>query len=186
MQTNFSKAVDDVKENVLQTASENDNKFVETIKENVKAAATKLTEVEKDKASYQQQQVQYESEKLETKQKKNKQEQNEDYWTNKSKRRQFHYDGVKPIMKFVKIDDPMNLFCLYFLTFVLIIPFLIGKLIRGTFGALVAGASDSNRGKTARGFLWTITCVFATLILICLVYLFLKSQGIDILANIKK
>lgn len=185
IQTQFSKKMDEVKENVLVDAAETDNQFVETIKKNVKETAVKLTEVEHNKAEYQGQQVDYEKEKLETKQKKNIHEQAEDKWVNRQKRRQYHYDGVKPIMKFVKIDDPMNLFCLYFLTVILIIPFLIGKFIRGTFGALVAGASDSNRGRTARGFLWTITCVFATLVLICLVYLFLKWQGIDLLANIK-
>lgn len=185
IQTQFTKKMDEVKENVLTQAAEADNQFVETIKKNVKEAAVKLTEVERGKAEYQEQQVDYEKEKLETKQKKNIHEQAEDKWANRQKRRQYHYDGVKPIMKFVKIEEPMNLVCLYFLTIVLMIPFLIGKLIRGTFGALVAGASDGNRSKTAKGFLWTITCVFATLVLICLVYLFLKWQGIDLLANIR-
>lgn len=184
IQTQFSKSMDTVKENVLKEASITDQKFVETVKENVKKAAVKLTEVERGKAEFQEQQVDYEKEKLDTKQKQNIHTQQEDKWTNRQKRRQFHYDGVKPIMKFVKIDEPMNLFCLYFLTFILIVPFLIGKLINGTFGALVAGASDGNRSKAAKGFLWTITCVFATLVLICLVYLFLKWQGIDLLANI--
>ena len=40
IQTQFSKAMDIVKENVLQEASQNDEKFVNTIKENVKAAMT--------------------------------------------------------------------------------------------------------------------------------------------------
>ena len=50
---------------------------------------------------------------------------------------------------------------------------------------LISGASDGSRGKAAKGFLWTITCVFVLLALVCLVYLFLKSQGIDLLTNIK-
>lgn len=186
IQTQFSKAMDTVKENVLQEASQNDEKFVNTIKENVKAAATKLTEVEKNKADFQQQQVQYESEKLGTKQRKNIHEQNEDTWLNKQKRRQFHYDGVKPIMEFVGIKEPMNLAFLYLLAVILTPLFLVAKFIKGTFGTLVAGASDEKRSKAAKGFLWTMLCIFTLLVVICLVYLFLKWQGIDILANIKR
>ena len=185
IETQFSKQMDVVKENVLKDAAVTDNQFVDTIKKNVKEAAVKLTEVERGKAEFQEQQIDYEKEKLETKQKKNVHEQSEDKWANRQKRRQFHYDGVKPIMEFVNIKDPMNLICLYFLTLILIIPFLIGKLIKGTFGTLVSGASDGSRSKAAKGFLWTITCIFALLVVVCLVYLFLKWQGIDLLANIR-
>lgn len=181
----FSKNMDIVKENVLKEAAANDDTFVDTIKKNVKSAAVKLTEVEKAKATYQEQQVQFESEKLDTQQQKNLHTQQEDKWSNRQKRRQYHYDGVAPIMKFVNITEPMNLVCLYFLTIVLMIPFLIGKFLRGTFGTLIAGATDGSRSKLAKGFLWTIACAFALFILICLVYLFLKWQDVDILANIK-
>lgn len=185
METDFSKRMDEVKQNILTEASVEDKRFVETVKENVKKAAEKLTEVEKKKAEYQEQQVDYESEKLDTQQKKNVHEQNEDKWINKQKRREFHYNGVKPIMTFVGINDPMNLGFLYILAIILAPMFLLSKFIKGTFGTLIAGASDGNRTKAAKGFLWTIVCVFALLVVICLVLLFLKWQGIDVFANIK-
>lgn len=185
IETDFSKKMDIVKENILVDASEKDEAFVTTVKENVKQAAVTLTEVEKDKAKFQQQQVSYESEKLATKQGQNKNQQNEDKWTNKQKRRQFHYDGVAPILQFVGIDKPMNLIVLYLFVIVLTPIFLVAKFIKGTFGTLLAGASDDKRGKTAKGFLWTLLCLVVILTVICLVYLFLKWQGIDLLANIK-
>lgn len=185
IQTQFSKQMDVVKENVLSQAAENDTNFVDTIKRNVKEAAVRLTEVEKDKADLQGQQIKYESEKLSTKQIKNENEQKEDKWDNKRKRRQFHYDGVKPIMEFVGVKEPMNLVFLYFLTIILTPIYLVAKLIRGTFGALIAGASDSQRGKMAKGFLWTVLCVFVLITVVSIVYLFLKWQGIDLLRNIK-
>lgn len=178
MQTGFSKAMDVVKENVLDEASTTDKEFVQTIKENVKQAAVKLTEVEKDKADYQQQQVKYESEKLETEQKKNIHTQSVDKWENRQRRRQYHYDGVKPIMEFVGIKSPLNLFFLYFFAIILTPIYLVAKFINGTFGALLAGASDGNRGKMAKGFLWTLLCVLALVIVACLVWLFLRWQGI--------
>lgn len=66
----FVSRMDIVKQQVLQDASESDQSFVETIKENVKQAAVVHTEVEKEKASLEKQSVQYEQEKLSTKQKR--------------------------------------------------------------------------------------------------------------------
>ena len=185
LNTQFSKKMEDVKQNILVNASAEDDKFVETVKKNVKEAAVKLTEVEKGKANLQQQKIEYESDKITTKQKQEEHTQHADKWEDKRKKRQYHYDGVKPIMEFVGIEQPMNLFFLYALAILLSPLFLIAKLCKGTFGALLAGANDKDRSKAAKGFLWTLLCVFSLLVLICVVYLFLKTQGINLLANIK-
>ena len=124
----FADKMDDVKVNVLEQASEEDKKFVETVKGNLKDAAVKHTEVEQEKAKFAKQKVQYEEEKLDTEQRRNEQQQLEDKWENRRKKRQYHYDGVKPIMTFVGIKEPLNLFFLYFLTVILVWFFLINKL----------------------------------------------------------
>lgn len=174
----FAKRMDDVKVQVLENASNEDEKFVKTVKENLKDAAVKHTEVEQKKAEFVKQKVQFEQEKLETKQKENVHQQQEDKWANRQKRRQYHYDGVKPIMQFVGIETPMNLLLLYFLTLVLVWFFLIGKLLKGTIGALIAGASDADRPKAVKGFLWTLLAIFTVIIIAMAVYLFLRWQGI--------
>lgn len=174
----FTDRMDDVKLKILQDASISDEKFVKTIKDNVKEAAVVNTEVEREREAFAKQSVQYEREKLSTKQQKNTIEATEDKWANREKRREFHYNGVKPIMEFVGISKPMNLLLLYFLTAVLIWFFLLAKLWRGTIGALIAGAEDANRPKTVKGLLWTLLAVVVIGILAGLVYLFLKWQGI--------
>lgn len=174
----FVSRMDIVKQQVLQDASESDQSFVETIKENVKQAAVVHTEVEKEKASLEKQSVQYEQEKLSTKQKRNINVSREDRWANREKRREYHYNGVKPIMEFVGIKTPMNLFLLYFLTLILIWFFLLSKLLRGTIGALIAGAEDANRPKAVKGLLWTLIGAIAVGALLCVVYLFLKWQNL--------
>lgn len=174
----FAKRMDDVKVQVLENASNEDEKFVKTVKENLKDAAVKHTEVEQKKAEFVKQKVQYEQEKLETKQKENVHQQQEDKWANRQKRRQYHYDGVKPIMQFVGIETPMNLLLLYFLTLVLVWFFLIGKLLKGTIGALIAGASDADRPKAVKGFLWTLLAIVTVIIIVMVVYLFLRWQEI--------
>lgn len=177
-ENNFTERMDDVKLKILQDASVSDEKFVKTIKDNVKEAAVVNTEVEREREAFAKQSVQYEREKLSTKQQKNTIEATEDKWANREKRREFHYNGVKPIMEFVGITKPMNLLLLYFLTAVLIWFFLLAKLWRGTIGALIAGAEDSNRPKTVKGLLWTLLAVVVIGIVAALVYLFLKWQGI--------
>ena len=173
----FAKTMDQVKVKVLEDASVSDDGFVETVKKNLKQAAVKHTEVEKAKADFAEQEVQFESEKLSTQQQKNQHVAAEDRWENKQKRREFHYNGVKPIMKFVDISEPMNLFILYFLTFVLTPFYLLSKLFKGTVGAVIAGASDSDRPKAVKGFLWTLIGLTAVCLLVCLLYLFFKWQG---------
>lgn len=184
-QTSFSKKMDDVKQNILAEASTKDDKFVSTVVENVKDAAVQYTQVEQKKARLEQQRVQYESEKLDTQQKANANQQAEDKWINRQKRREYHYNGVKPIMLFVGITEPMNLMFLYFFAIILIVPFFIAKFFRGTIGALLCGAEDANRSKAAKGFIWTIIAIVIALSVLCLIYLFLKWQGIDILEKFK-
>lgn len=174
----FAKRMDDVKVQVLENASNEDEKFVKTVKENLKDAAVKHTQVEQKKAEFVKQKVQFEQEKLETKQKENVHQQQEDKWANRQKRRQYHYDGVKPIMQFVGIETPMNLLLLYFLTLVLVWFFLISKLLKGTIGTLIAGASDADRPKAVKGFLWTLLAIFTVIIIAMAVYLFLRWQEI--------
>lgn len=174
----FTERMDDVKLKILQDASASDEKFVKTIKDNVKEAAVVNTEVEREREAFAKQSVQYEREKLSTKQQRNTIEATEDKWANREKRREFHYNGVKPIMEFVGISKPMNLALLYFLSFILVWFFLLSKLWRGTIGALIAGAEDANRPKTVKGFLWTLLGLVALGVLAALVYLFLKWQGI--------
>lgn len=176
--SSFTDRMDDVKLKILQDASASDEKFVKTIKDNVKEAAVVNTEVEREREALAKQSVQYEREKLSTKQQKNTHEATEDKWANREKRREFHYNGVKPIMEFVGISKPMNLVLLYFLSFILVWFFLLSKLWRGTIGALIAGAEDANRPRTVKGFLWTLLGLIALCVLAALVYLFLKWQGI--------
>ena len=183
--SDFAKKMDEVKINVLQDASLEDKEFVNTIKQNLKKASITHTEVEKDKAELEKQQVKSDSEKLTKAQQKNKHEIEEDKWLNKQKYRQYVYDGVKPIMKFVKIEEPMSITLMILFSILLIIPYFINKLWSGTIGALIFGACDNDRSKVMKGFLWTLVVIIVLALLFIGIYFFLKTQGIDILANFK-
>lgn len=177
-QTQFNEAVDTAKLNILKEASATDEKFVQEVKENVKDATLKLMEVEKEKAELERQNVLYHQELKDKDRQINEYQQKENYWDNRQKRRQYHYNGVKPIMEFVGIKEPMNLVVLYFLTIILTPFFLIGKFVRGTFGVLIAGASSDERPKSVKAVLWTLLAVLCACIVAGTIYLFLKWQHI--------
>lgn len=183
--SSFAKKMDDVKIDVLAEASTEDKNFVTTIKNNLKKAAVTHTEVEKDKADLEKQQVQSDSEKLSNQQQKNKHEMAQDKWENKQKFRQYVYDGVKPIMTFVGINDPMSVVLMIFLSFVLLPFFLVSKLWNGTIGLLICGACDGNRSKAMKGLIWTLLAIILICIIFVAIFLFLKWQGIDILEKLR-
>lgn len=177
-QTSFNAAIDEAKLNILKDAAANDENFVKDVKANIQDAAVKLTEVEKEKAELEKQNILFFQELKEKERKINEYEAQVNEWENKQKKRQYHYDGVKPIMEFVGIKTPMNLVLLYVLTCFLLPFYLISKLFRGTIGALIAGAEDSNRPKAVKGFIWTILGIIVVLIVSFCVVLALKFLGV--------
>lgn len=177
-ETQFGAAMEQVKLNVLAEASTEDEQFVDKVKKTLKSAAVKHTEVEEKRADFEKQKVDFASEVLQTEQQKNEHRAIEDKWANRECKRRYHYNGVKPIMRFVGIEEPLNLFLLYLLTLVLCPFFLLSKLLKGTVGALIAGASDGDRPKAVKGFLWTLIAIIAVMAIAAVVYLFLKWQGL--------
>jgi len=157
----FTEKVNEVKGKILDDASENSEEFISEFTANVKDAAVKLVEVEKEKAELEKQNIIYHQELLEKGKLINEYEKRDNEWENKQKKRQFHYDGVKPIMLFVGVTDPMSLFFLYSLTVFLTPFFLFQKFWTGTFGAILSGAKEEDRENTAKGFLWTLLCLLA-------------------------
>lgn len=184
-QTNFSKKMDDVKQTILAEASISDDKFITTVKENLKEAAITATEVEQEKQKFEKQQVNAEQEKLERVQKQNEHGINEDKWSNRQKRRQYHYDGVKPIMEFIGISSPMNEIILYVITILIFPIFFLDKILKGTIGAMLFGACDGNRPKQMRGFIWTMLGVLTVVVIIAIICGLLVAFGVDVFAGIK-
>ena len=154
--TDFTKAIDAAKIRVVEDASVNDEHFVKDFEKKLKDATLKLAEVEEEKARLEEQNIKYHQELLKTEQELNEHTQAENLWENRQKKREYHYNGLKPIMLFVGIKDPMNVPLMYFLGTVLLPFYLIAKLFKGTIGMLLAGAADSDRPKEVKGFCCTM------------------------------
>lgn len=159
--TEFSKAMNEVNLNFVKNASVEDKKFNNEVTDMLKDAVKKNAEVEKKLAELDAQNVEYHKELLATQQLLNEYKQKEDAWENKKRARQYHFDGVAPILKMVGIEKPMHLLMLYALVVLLIVPFLVVQTIKGTFGALVIG---SENGKTRPAAMKAFLCTLFALI----------------------
>lgn len=144
-ETEFTKNMETAKVNTLAEASANDNKFVDDVKKELKQAMIKSAQLEKEKQELERKNVEYYQDLIETEKQLNEQKQAVNKWENKQKCREFHYNGVRPMLEFVGITQPMNLFFLYFLTIILIIPYLLHKLLKGTIGVIVAGEEKEQK-----------------------------------------
>lgn len=157
-ETSFTKTINEGMENILREGYAEDNEFREDIKTKVKKTAEKRAEVETHKAELEEQHLKYQSELLQTEQEKNTNIQEKNRYDAKRERRQFVYDGVKPIMMWVGIKEPMNIVLMSIVTAILLIPFIIGKPI----GALLLGVDPEQRKKQAIAWLWVILALFVT------------------------
>ena len=175
--TEFTNAIEKAQVGVIQDAFKNDPEFIEGVVKKLKDVTKKYAELEESKAKLENQNVTYASELLETQQRLNDYTQKSDAWEDKRKARQFHYDGVAPIMTGVGINKAMNIVMLYILVTILTPFFLFGKLIKGTIGNLIAGAEDGKRGKMVQGFLWTVLALIVVMAVTIAVYFFLQWQG---------
>lgn len=98
----------------------------------------------------------------------------EDKWEISQKKRQYHYDGVKPIMMSADIKEPLNLILLYFLTIFLVWYFLGKKLIQATVIKLVNVIENQNTSKPIRTFAWTILITIVLLTVLAIIILITK------------
>jgi hypothetical protein len=98
----------------------------------------------------------------------------EDKWEISQKKRQYHYDGVKPIMMSADIKEPLNLILLYFLTIFLVWYFLAKKLIQATVIKLVEVIENRNTSKPIRIFAWTILITIVLLTVLAIIILITK------------
>ncbi|MBQ2894120.1 MAG: hypothetical protein IJE92_01220 [Clostridia bacterium] len=176
--TAFTDVVDKAKISTITDVAATDKRFVREFTDQITDAALVSAKVEQERQRLEKQAVEYEQELLETKQQLNKLEQQTNKWEKRQKRRQFFYDGVKPIMMFVDIKEPMNILLTLVMTIIIFPFFLVSKFVRGTIGNLLSGATDDTRPKAVKNFLWTILALTVVLVLAFVVFLVLKHYGI--------
>lgn len=155
-QTDFTKVMEEGKINILKQASVDDEKFVSALTETIKDASIKSAEVEKEKQELEKKHIQHEQTKIDTQEQKEINTQRVDKWDNKQKARQYHYDGLKDIMKFVHIEHPMWIPLMYFIAFLVTPIYLAWTLILCPIGTLIAGTNDKNRPALVKGAIYTL------------------------------
>lgn len=164
--TTFRDAAEKIKIGLLENAQENDINFQADIQTELKSAMTEISKLEKQNAEL-------ESQKIATQQKLNDYVQQTNAWTNKQQRREFHFNGVKPVMEYVGIHTPMCLVFLYILTVIITPFFLVSKLLKSTVGLIINEAATTEK-NSVRIFLWGIVALITTVILAAIIIFFIK------------
>ena len=170
----FKRNIDKGLNAIVQEAYENDADFKQEITEKTKDAAKSYADVEKERAALEQQNLQYHSDLLKTQQELEQYKQADHKWDNQRSRRRFIYDGIKPIMEWIGVYEPMNVLRMAFLTAILILPFIIIKPIT----ALIVGANPDNRAKQAKAWLWTLLALTLTTAVLLAIILPCKYFGV--------
>lgn len=168
--TKFSDVVDDAKINIIKEASANDEKFVADLKNKLKEAATEAAELEKDKQTLERKNLELEENYIKTKTELEQQTQSQNKWTNKEKAREYHYNGLKDIMLFLHINNPMCIPLMYIFAVIGSPLYLVWTLILSPIGTLICGTKDNERPKSVKGAIYTILCLALVILVAFSVY----------------
>lgn len=168
--TAFTNAIDSAKIETIKRASAEDDKFNEDFKAELKQAVLKSAQLEKEKQELEKKNIELQQNYVKTKSELETQIQSVNKWENKRKAREYHYNGLKDIMLFIHINNPMCIPLMYIFA-VLVSPiYLVWTLILAPLGTLIAGTKDQERPKLVKGAIYTILCVALVLVLVLLFY----------------
>lgn len=175
--TDFSNAIDSAKIETIKRASAEDDKFNEDFKTELKQAVLKSAQLEKEKQELEKKNIELQQNFIKTKSELETQKQSVNKWENKQKAREYHYNGLKDIMLFVHINNPMCIPLMYIFAILVSPIYLVWTLILAPLGTLIAGTKDQERPKLVKGAIYTIlcialVCVLALAIYACMHYLF--------------
>lgn len=168
--TAFTNAIDTAKIETIKRASAEDDKFNEDFKAELKQAVLKSAQLEKEKQELEKKNIELQQNYIKTKNELETQTQSVNKWENKQKARQYHYDGLKDIMLFLHINNPMCIPLMYIFAILASPIYLVWTLILAPLGTLIAGTKDQERPKLVKGAIYTILCVALVAIIVLLFY----------------
>lgn len=157
--TEFTNAVDEAKLNLVKKASAEDDKFVEELTKDLKDAVKKSAQLEKEKQELEIENIALEQNYIQTKNELESQKQKVNKWENKQKAREYHYNGLKDIMEFIHINNPMCIPLMYLFAVIISPIYILWTVILCPLGTLIAGTKDNNRPKLVKGAIYTILLI---------------------------
>lgn len=164
--TDFSNELNKAKISILAEASTEDNKFIDRLKKELKEASIKSAQLEKDKQELERKNIELQQNFINTQNKLQNQVQQENKWNNKEKSRQYHYNGLKDIMHFIHINNPMCVPLMYLFALLVSPIYIIWTLVLCPIGTLIAGTKDNQRPKFVKSAIATILLITFTILII--------------------
>lgn len=157
--TDFSRAIDTAKIETIARASAEDKQFNDDFKNELKQAVLKSAQLEKEKQELEKKNIELQQNYIKTKSELETQTQSVNKWENKERARLYHYNGLKDIMLFVHINNPMCIPLMYFFAILVAPIYLAWTLIISPIFTLIAGTKDGERPKLVKGAIYTILLI---------------------------
>ena len=158
-ETAFTQMMDEAKMNIMREASAEDQKFIDALKSEIKQAGLKSAQLEKEKQELEIENIALEQNYIQTKNELESQKQKVNKWENKQKARQYHYEGLKDIMLFIHINNPMCIPLMYLFAIIISPIYILWTVLLCPLGTLIAGTKDNERPKLVKGAIYTILLV---------------------------
>lgn len=157
--TAFTEMMDEAKQHIMKEASAEDEKFIQALKNEIKEAGLKSAQLEKEKQELEIENIALEQNYIQTKNELESQKQKVNKWENKQKAREYHYNGLKDIMEFIHINNPMCIPLMYLFAFIISPIYILWTVLLCPLGTLIAGTKDNNRPQFVKGAIYTILLI---------------------------
>lgn len=168
--TEFTNAIDTAKIETIKRASAEDEKFNEDFKTELKQAVLKSAQLEKEKQELEKRNIELQQNYIKTKNELETQIQSVNKWENKQKAREYHYNGLKDIMLFIHINNPMCIPLMYIFAILVSPIYLVWTLVLAPLGTLIAGTKDQERPKLVKGAIYTLMCILLVIFIVFIFY----------------
>lgn len=168
--TEFSNAIDSAKIHTIKKASEEDVNFNKDFTNELKQAVLKSAQLEKEKQELEKKYIELQQNNIKTRNELEAQKQSVNKWENKRKAREYHYDGLKDIMLFMHIHNPMCIPLMYIFAVIVAPIYFVKTVIISPLVTFITGTKDQERPKLVKGAIYTILCITLIIIIAFLFY----------------
>lgn len=157
--SDFTNALEQAKVNVAKQVTVEGSDTAEKVKEVIADTVVASTKLEQERVGIESDKIALQKDLLSTRKAKENYAKRQAKYEHLRQKRTYHFEGLKTILNRVGINEPTNIYLMYFIAIV-ILPFaLLGMLFKGTIGNLLSGLNPEERAKRVKAFLITFLAV---------------------------
>lgn len=155
----FADALEKAKIDVAKQVTAEGTEAAEKVKEAIADTVVASAKVEQERVEVESDKISLQKDLLSTRKIQERYTKRKAKYEHLRQKRNYHFEGLKTILNRVGINEPTNIYLMYFVAIV-ILPFaLLGMLFKGTIGNLLSGLDPNERAKRVKSFLITFSAI---------------------------